>query len=124
MIEWPKFCVSATDIEPDDAGLTVHFSNGRKQRIDVRVGDGAIELHSVVLRRRVAEKIEHLALVAWEHNRASSLVGFRADDRGRLVGECWVPIPGLTRDEFLFHVRRVAAACDQLEFQLTGADRN
>ena len=122
MIEWRAFCIGAADIAPDDAGLTVQFSNGRTQRIDVRLSDGVIELRSVVARRAVAEQIEDLALKAWERNRAASLVGFRADDRGRLVGECWVPTAGLNRDEFLFHVRSAAAACDLFEFQLTGRD--
>ncbi len=105
VIEWREFCVGAHDIAADDAGLTVRFSNGRFQRIDVCTGDGVIELRSVVARRAVAEQIEHLVLMTWERNRASSLVGFRADDRGRLVGECWVPTAGLMRDEFLFFVR-------------------
>jgi hypothetical protein len=123
LIEWHKFCEAAPDVTPDEAGLTVQFSNGRTQRIDVRQGDGTIELRSVVARRAVAEQIEHVMLVAWEHNRASGLVGFRVDDRGRLVGECWVPTPGLTREEFLLYVRSVAVECDLFEFQLTGDDQ-
>ena len=123
VIEWFELCAGAPDVVPDGAGLAVRFSNGRRQRIDVRHGEGVIELRGVVARRAVAEQIDRVALVAWEHNRASSLVGFRVDDRGRLVGECWVPTPGLTRDEFLFYLRSVAAACDLLEYQLTGKDR-
>ena len=123
VIEWREFCVGAPDIAPDSVGLAVQFSNGRVQRIDVRTGDGVIELRSVVARRTVTEHIDDVALKAWERNRASSQVGFRADDRGRLVGECWVPTAGLTRDEFLFYVRSAAAACDLFEFQLTGHDR-
>jgi hypothetical protein len=122
VIEWRKFCEAAPDITLYDTGLTVHFSNGRTQRIEVRLGEGLIELRSVVARRAVAKQIERVALLAWERNRASSLIGFRADDRGRLVGECWVPTPGLTRDEFLIYVRSAAAACDLFEFQLTGDD--
>ena len=123
VIEWREFSVGSSDIALDDAGLTVQFSNGRRQRIEIRRGDGGIELRSIVARRAVAEQIERVTLVAWEHNRASSLVWFRADDRGRLVGECWVPTAGLTRNEFLFYVRSTAAACDLFEFQLTGHDR-
>src|ERR1035438_6024882 len=123
MIEWSEFCVGEPDLTPDDAGVTVQFSNGRGQRIDVRPADGVIEFRGVVARRAVAMQIEHLALVAWEHNRASSLVGFRVDDRGRLVGESWVPTCGLTRDEFIFYLRSAAAACDLFEYQLTGKDR-
>jgi hypothetical protein len=123
MIEWRALCVGAPDIAPNNDGLTVRFSNGRVQRVGVRTGDGVIELRSVVARRAIVEKLENVVLMAWERNRASSLVGFRADDRGRLVGESWVPTAGLTRDEFLFTVRSVAAACDLFEFQLTGHDR-
>jgi hypothetical protein len=122
VIEWREFCVGALDVVPDDAGVDIQFSNGRRQRIDIRPGDGVIELRGVVARRAVALQIERLALVAWERNRASSLVGFRMDDRGRLVGESWVPTHGLTRDEFLFYLRTAAAACDLFEYQLTGKD--
>jgi hypothetical protein len=123
VIEWREFCVGAPDLIQDNSGVTVQFSNGRRQRIDVRPGVGVIELRGVVARRAVAVQIERVVLVAWEHNRATSLVGFRIDDRGRLVGECWVPTPGLTRDEFLFYLRSAAAACDLFEYQLTGRDR-
>jgi hypothetical protein len=123
VIEWDEFCVGAPDLIPNAAGVTVQFSNGRRQRIDIRSGDGMIELLGVVARRSVAMQIERVALVAWEHNRASSLVGFRVDDRGRLVGEAWVPICGLTRDEFLFYLRSTAASCDLFEYQITGKDR-
>jgi hypothetical protein len=123
VIEWRDFCVGAPDVAPNDAGVTVKFSNGRVQRIAVRSGDGAIELRSIVVRRSVTDQIDDVVLMAWERNRASSLVGFRVDDRGRLVGECWVPMAGLTRDEFLFFVRSTAAACDLFEFQLTARDR-
>lgn len=123
MIEWREFCVGAPDLIPDGAGVTVQFSNGRRQRIDIRPGDVVIELRGVVARRSVAMQIERVALVAWEHNRASSLVGFRVDDRGHLVGESWVPTCGLTRDEFLFYLRSAAASCDLFEYQLTGKDR-
>jgi hypothetical protein len=121
--EWHKLCGGVSDVAPDDTGLTVLFGNGRQQRVEIRPGDEVIELRSVVARRAVAEQLESVALVAWERNRASSLVGFRVDDRGRLIGECWVPIHGLTRAEFLLYVRSVAAACDLFEFQLTGRDR-
>ena len=38
-------------------------------------------------------------------------LALRVDERGRLMGECWVPTPGLTREEPLFYLRS-AAACD------------
>lgn len=51
------------------------------------------------------------------------LVGFRLDQKGRLVGEAWVPKAGLSRDEFLLYVKRVADECDLFEYHLTGNDR-
>jgi hypothetical protein len=83
----------------------------------------AIELSSLVARPSVLAEIDSPSLAAWRRNRAASLVGFRVDERGRLVGESWVPTEGLTRDEFLLYVRGLAAACDLFEFQLTGKDR-
>lgn len=123
MGDWRKWCLGAADITPDDTGLTVRFSNGRGQRLEVREAGSAIGLRGIVVRRAIAEGIADVALVAWERNRASSLVGFRRDDRGRVVGESWVPLPGLSREEFLFYVRQTAAACDLFEFQLAGHDR-
>ncbi|HEU5178897.1 MAG TPA: hypothetical protein VFU24_15710, partial [Burkholderiales bacterium] len=60
-------------------------------------------------------------LRAWRRNRSSQLVGFRVDQRGRLVGEAWVPKAGLSAQEFQVYVRRVAAECDRFEYLLTGA---
>lgn len=59
---------------------------------------------------------------AWEYNRRDSLVGFRFDHRERLVGECLVPVAGLTADELELCVRAVAAECDRYEYLLTGKD--
>lgn len=115
--------MGASDVIPDATGLTVQFSNGRRQRLEVRETEGAIELRSIVVRRALADQLEDTTLAAWQRNRASSLVGFRMDERGRIVGEAWVPTPGLTKAEFLYYVRTTAAACDLFEFQLAGHDR-
>lgn len=50
------------------------------------------------------------------------LVGFRMDQKGRLVGEAWMPKVGLGREEFLLYVRRVASECDLFEYSVTGKD--
>lgn len=123
MIDWRRLCAGASDITQDPNGLTVDFANGRRQRLDVRETDDAIELRGVVVRRAIAEQLSDGPLAAWERNRASRLVGFRVDDRGRIVGEAWVPTAGLTRGEFLYYVRSAAVACDLFEFQLAGHDR-
>jgi hypothetical protein len=103
--------------------VVVDLGHGRRHRVDVRATGDALELSGVVARRAIVEETENAALAAWERNRAVSLVGFRLDNRGRLVGEAWMPTSGLSRDEFLFYVRSTAASCDLFEFQLTGKDR-
>ena len=59
---------------------------------------------------------------AWERNRLSDLCGFTLDRRGRLVGETWIPLDGLTHDEFSLYVTELARVCDWHEFRLTGQD--
>ncbi|AUX27009.1 uncharacterized protein SOCEGT47_075820 [Sorangium cellulosum] len=49
-------------------------------------------------------------------------LGFRLEDRGRLVGEAWIPKAGLSVEEFATCVRQVAVECDRLEYLLTGKD--
>ena len=53
------------------------------------------------------------------------LVGFRSEPRDRLVGECWVPVAGLTKDEFLVCLRtlRVSVIDSSIEYRLRGEDR-
>ena len=123
MIEWRQFCDGVRDVRMDGEGILVALGSGRHHRLDVRPGTDAIELCGIVARRSVAAGIEDVTLVAWQRNRGTSIVGFRLDDRGRLVGEAWVTGAGLTKDEFLFYARSLAAACDLFEFQLTGRDR-
>ena len=95
----------------------------RQHRVNVSAEGDSIELTSVVARRSVVEQSKDTAIAAWQRNRGASLVGFRIDKGGRLVGEAWVPGAGLTADEFQFYLRSTAAACDLFEFQLTGKDR-
>jgi hypothetical protein len=123
MTEWQQFGRGARDLEWDGETLRVELGRGRQQRVYISATTEAIEFSAVVARRSVVSGLEKPALAAWARNRAASLVGFRIDNKGRIVGEAWVPRVGLTREEFLFYVRRTAAVCDLFEFQLTGRDR-
>jgi hypothetical protein len=123
MAEWQQFNRGAKDVEWDGECLRVEVGRGRQQRVHIKATIEAIEFSAVVARRSVVDGLDQPALAAWTRNRAASLVGFRIDNKGRIVGEAWVPRVGLTREEFLFYVRRTAAACDLFEFQLTGRDR-
>lgn len=123
MIQWRTFCGGARDIEVDGESIQVLLPNTRRHRVDVEVTEDALELRAIVARRAIVDAQDDPALAAWQRNRAVSLVGFRVDDRGRLVGETWIPTAGLSAAEFLVYVRGMAAACDLFEFQLTGRDR-
>lgn len=123
MIEWHQFCDDIRDVRMDGETLVVALGRGRQHRLHVRQGTDAIELCGIVARRSMLDGIENATLAVWQRNRATSIVGFRLDDRGRLVGETWMSGAGLTKDEFLFYARSLAAACDLFEFQLTGRDR-
>lgn len=123
MTDWRRFCVGARDVQIDGGTVVVTLGRDRQHRVEVEPARDAIELRAVVARRAALGEPDHAVLAAWKRNRASSLVGFRLDERGRLVGESWVPIAGLTREEFLLYVRAIAAASDLFEFQLTGKDR-
>ena len=123
MIEWRKLCVGARDLQIEGEGVVVVLGGGRQHRVEVEPRGDVVELRAVVARRGVVGDQKDPALAAWNRNRAASLVGYRLDERGRLVGESWVPAAGLTADEFLIYVRGIAAACDLFEFQLTGKDR-
>jgi hypothetical protein len=122
LTEWKQYGAGARDLQLEGESLRVSLGGGQ-HLVDVKAASDGFELSAVVARRSIVNVLEQVALAAWVRNRASNLVGFRIDNRGRLVGESWVPGAGLTRDEFLFHVRNLAAACDLFEFQLTGRDR-
>lgn len=123
MTEWRQFCRGVRDLRLDSDGVIVTLSRGRQHRLQILPVADAIELRGIVVRRSIVEGLEDANLAAWRRNRATSIVAFRLDDRGRIVGEAWLSCLGLTQDEFLFYVRGLAAACDLLEFQLTGRDQ-
>lgn len=119
--EWIKLCRSA-DLSVDGDAVDVRFAEGRHHRVSVRDAGATYELQSIVARPAALREVEDVPLLAWQRNRASHLYGFRIDQRGRLVGEAWVPKIGLTAEEFQIYVRRLAAECDRFEYLLTGAD--
>jgi hypothetical protein len=100
----------------------VNLEKGRHQLIEVTASDDMIYLYSVVARAAIVTQFADAALRAWQRNRAVSIVAFRVDERGRMVGETWVPTAGLTREEFQLYIKTIAIECDRFEFQLTGTD--
>lgn len=123
MADWKAFCRTADDMTLDGDVIVVTFSDQRSHRVVVEDADDAYEFSAVVARPAALSDIEDAPLRAWRRNRATQLLGFRIDRKGRLMGEAWAPKVGLNREEFLMYVRRVATECDLFEYHLTGKDR-
>lgn len=102
--------------------IYLEFTDQRRHRVTVEETPDAFLVSGIACPRRDVLQIPDLAILTWKKNRALQLVGFRVDQNQRLVGEAWVPKPGLTREEFLLYVRTVAIECDRFEFMLTGKD--
>lgn len=119
--EWTRLCKGA-GFRVDGDTIEVRFAEGRHQHVRVLEEGDSLRIIGVVARRGVVEGLENVALRAWNRNRSTQLVGFRLDDRGRLVGESWIPKAGLSGEELATYVRQVAVECDRLEYLLTGRD--
>lgn len=119
--DWRRYC-HLDGLEVDGYTVQVLLPAARRQRVRVDEEHEAYHLTSVVARAGVLPDIRDLAQKVWLRNRSRSLVGFRFDDRGRLVGEAWVPKAGLKATEFRTYLQAVAAESDHFENVLTGSD--
>jgi hypothetical protein len=90
-----------------------------------QAGSKTLRARSVIATKKTLAKassdVEPL-LYAWQRNRLSDLVGFTVDGKGRLVGESWMPLEGLTVAELKLYLRELARVCDWHEFRLTAQD--
>ena len=119
--DWARWSKgSGFDVEPPI--IRVAFAEGRSHRVEVLDEGDAFLIRGVGVDAPMAEAQEDLALRAWLLNRKTSLVGFRIDDRGRLVAEARAPKAGLSAPEFQLYVHAVAAESDRLEYTLSGED--
>jgi hypothetical protein len=105
---WAMLC-EANDLLVDEPYVDVQFGDERRHRVTVKEHDESYFLSAFVVRQATASAIPDLAVRAWLRNRATLLVGFRIDHKGRLVGEAWVPKAGLVATEFQFCLRQVTA---------------
>ena len=108
--EWVKLARS-DGFSIEGEAIDVKLADGRHHSVTVRDAGPTYELHSIVARPSGLRDLADVPLQSWRRNRSAQLVGFRVDQRGRLVGEAWAPKVGLTAEEFQIYVRRVAAAC-------------
>ena len=121
MSDWRELCTRLDDVVVDGEGVRVRLGS-RGHGIEVTEKAEVIELRAVVAKQGVVESGRGPAYAAWRRNRAASVVGFRIDSDGLLIGESWGPRAGLTADELHFYLTSLAAACDRFEYHLTGMD--
>lgn len=120
-LEWKRLC-EGYDLEVVGDCIDVRFQHGRRQRVRIEEVDGSILAQAVIARQAIMRELDAPALFAWKRNRLSRVVGLRVDERGRLIGQAWLPVAGLNAHEFQLGVRAVAAECDRVEHLLTGRD--
>lgn len=119
--EWAEFC-RTTDLAVEDSSVVITFADGRRHRVAVEEDAEEYLLRAFVARQSTVASLPDLPLKVWSRNRVVSLMGFRIDHRGRLVGEAWVPKVGITAREFQLYLRTVAVEADRFEYTLTGRD--
>ncbi|HEV7676347.1 MAG TPA: hypothetical protein VGQ12_17585 [Candidatus Angelobacter sp.] len=109
------------------AGGEIRVPCGRDRfqrvRVDDSMGD-VIRLWSVVVTRGGAQHLTNPnpSLEVWRINSYRELVGFKVAEHGRVIGECWVPMIGITEKEWKIYVMTLAKACDRMEYLWTGKD--
>lgn len=119
--EWSKFC-QAPDLAVEGPHIVITFGDDRRHRVTVEEEADQYFLRAFVVRQATVDSLPNLPIQVWERNRAVSLVGFRIDNRRRLVGEAWIPKAGVTESEFQLYVRTLAIEADRFEYALTGRD--
>jgi hypothetical protein len=120
--DWGAYCTS-NDLAIDGDQITVSFTDERSHRVTVTEEPHQLHLEAIVVRPATVRSLKaDLAALIWERNRTATLVGFRIDERDRLVCQAWMPKAGLTAEEFRAYVRTVAVESDRLEYELTGKD--
>ena len=97
--EWWMLC-QTEDIIVENLHVNVKFGDDRRHRVTINEEDDAYVPSALVVGQAMAQSLPNLAMQASLWNRTTSLVGFRIDKRGRLIGEAWVPKAGLDASEF------------------------
>lgn len=125
--EWRAVAKAAGHQVSSSDTVTVKLDGGGKQDITLQL-DGhrnTLRATSIVARPSVlaAASVDSANRYAWERNRLSDLVGFSVDSYGRLIGQVWIPLDGLTPEELGLYLSELARVCDWHEFRLSGEDQ-
>lgn len=121
MADWHHLC-RADDLALEAEGVVVRFESGRSHRVRVAETENTFEMVAMVARAARVLAPEQLPETIWRRNRASQLVSFKLDRRGRVLATAWCPRAGITADEFQLVLRKLAAESDRFEYLLTGRD--
>lgn len=126
-VDWRSIARRAGYRVAADDSITVVLEGGGAQVISLqRTGSGdTLRARSIIAGARLlleAADGDSEWRYAWERNRLSDLLGFTVDRRGRLISEAWIPLEGLTDDEFSIYVKELARISDWHEFRLTAED--
>lgn len=119
--DWVRACREA-GLSPVDDAVMVPLGHEGRHCISVAEEGGEIRLTGVVLRASETGDIGDLVERVLDRNRSVRLLGYRVDDRGRLVGEARLPAAGLEADELVFRLKLLAADCNRFEYVLAGRD--
>jgi len=117
-VEW-RDLARKCDMSAIDDKLDIVLRGGRHQIIRIDESGGRIRIWTIIAKPSMVDK--RIRQQAWIRNKLSEFVGFRTDQRGRLIGETHIP-NNASVDEWLFLVNNLAATCDHYEYLLTGRD--
>lgn len=120
--------VNEAGYRPDpDGRITVQLGPGNRQvlHLDPDASAWALRVWTPIAPGRLVEAASEDGEVlryAWERNRLSELIGFTIDRYGRLIGETWIPLEGLSPAEIQLHLQELARVCDWHDVRLSGDD--
>src|SRR5512141_2603292 len=90
MIDWMRTCLPP-DLDFDGDVIRVWFKNGRQHIVRKDEGQGETRIWSLIARPSIVREQEDLLMRIWMKNHAARLVSYRIDEKGRLIGEAWLP---------------------------------
>ena len=94
--DWRLLAQSA-NLDVEGEAIVVEFDeNGRNHRVRIETGTDGFRAWAIVVARPKDLESNDIDLRAWRRNAATEVVGFKTDQRGRLIGEVWIPYAGIT----------------------------
>ena len=121
-VSWRGFVEGADDLSVENTSVVVDLQGGRGHRVSITDSAEGYVFEAIAASKRHVRSSPAPELSAWQRNRSSRLVGYRVDQRGRLVAHAWSPRVATTATMFQAIVRAVAREADRQELLMTGAD--